>query len=154
MIAAALLLTIRPEVFIFVLENCPIARKFAPEIKRIAGEYQPKGVQFTLVHVDPQTTAAGAKTFAADFGYALPFRLDPEHKLARRAEIANVPAVAVYTGGRLRYTGRIDDRFPKLGVQRSAPTRRDLRIALDQILAGTPVTMPKTKAVGCTLPTL
>jgi hypothetical protein len=47
------------------------------------------------------------------------------------------------------YLGRIDDRFPDLGVRREEPTTHELRDALDAVLAGKPVETPRTLAVGC-----
>ena len=38
------------------------------------------------------------------------------------------------------------------GKRRVEPTRRDLRLALDAILAGKPVSARLTKAVGCYIP--
>ena len=53
---------------------------------------------------------------------------------------------------RLLYRGRIDDRVADFGKRRVEPTRRDLRLALDDILAGKPVQTRLTKAVGCYIP--
>jgi hypothetical protein len=50
------------------------------------------------------------------------------------------------------YRGRIDDRVADFGKRRVEPTRRDLRLALDAILAGKPVPARRTKAVGCYIP--
>ena len=64
------------------------------------------------------------------------------------------PEVAVFSPANvLLYRGRIDDRLITLGKQRVSPKRRDLREALDAIVAGKPVLVPVTKAFGCYLPT-
>lgn len=144
----------KARVYVFVLEECPIARKYAPELRRIEAEYGKRGVSFAMVHVDPFTTPNSVKQFQKDFDIDMPQVMDPKQELARKAGITNVPSVAVYVGDRAAYSGRIDDRFPRLGVQRKAPTRKDLRIALDEILAGKPVSLPKTQSIGCALPTL
>ncbi len=144
----------KAKVYVFVLEECPIARKYAPELKRIETEYGKSGVEFAMVHVDPHSGKDSVSAFQKEFGYRMPQILDPNHRLARKSGIKNVPSVAVFSGDKLMYTGRIDDRFPQLGVERKAPTRKDLRIALSEILAGKKVSVPKTQAVGCALPTL
>jgi hypothetical protein len=54
--------------------------------------------------------------------------------------------------GDVLYRGRIDDRVADFGKRRVEPTRRDLRLALDAILAGKPVQARLTKAVGCYIP--
>src|SRR5262249_3761360 len=48
----------------------------------------------------------------------------------------------------IRYQGRIDDQYG-VGFQRKEPTRRDLAIALDEVLAGKEVTTKKTAVEGC-----
>src|SRR5439155_17059463 len=48
----------------------------------------------------------------------------------------------------VRYQGRIDDQFG-VGFQRPRPTRRDLAEAIEELLAGKPVSQPKTTAAGC-----
>jgi hypothetical protein len=60
----------------------------------------------------------------------------------------------VITPGGLAYRGRIDDLYPELGKKRAAPTKRDLREALAAVLAGKPVPVPRTEAVGCSIPDL
>src|SRR5262249_19339099 len=50
--------------------------------------------------------------------------------------------------GEVRYRGRIDDQYG-VGTMRPKPTRRDLAEALTELLAGKPVSKPRTEAVGC-----
>ena len=47
----------------------------------------------------------------------------------------------------IRYHGRIDDQYG-IGFRREKPTRRDLKEALDELLAGKAVTTPETEVVG------
>jgi hypothetical protein len=51
--------------------------------------------------------------------------------------------------GEIRYRGRIDNRYEALGRPRRVVTIRDLRDALDAVLAGRPVARPETTALGC-----
>ena len=84
------------------------------------------------------------------YGFDGPIVHDREQALVARAGVTRTPEAALYDGeGRLRYRGRIDDRFPDLNVRRSRPTRRDLRTALDALLAGEPIETERTEAVGC-----
>ncbi|MBV9122131.1 MAG: peroxiredoxin, partial [Planctomycetes bacterium] len=50
----------------------------------------------------------------------------------------------------VRYQGRIDDQYGVNG-RRPQPERSDLRCALEDLLAGKPVTVPVTRATGCAL---
>src|SRR5581483_764026 len=61
------------------------------------------------------------------------------------------PEVFLLDAGRaIRYHGRIDDQYG-VGFRREAPTRRDLREALDELLAGKPVSTPRTEVAGCVI---
>src|SRR5438874_1084698 len=74
---------------------------------------------------------------------------DPEHALVKFVGATVTPEAAVYAGGHIVYRGRIDDRYVDLGLERPAPTRRDLAEALAAVIAGKPVLQPTTQAVGC-----
>ena len=145
----------RADVVIFVVHDCPIANAFAPEINRLNADFKPRGIRFFVVHVDPTLAAADARQHAKDFGYTCPVLLDRQHTLVARLKAAVTPeAFVINPAGETLYRGRIDDRFADLGKRREEPTRRDLRLALENFLAGKAVTEPVTKAIGCFIPTV
>lgn len=138
-------------VFFFILKDCPISRKYSLEMKRLAKDYP--SVTFYSVHADPADTVADAAKHRKEFGLPFASLLDPRGRLVRLAEVTTVPTAAVYGADRAwKYVGRIDDRFPALGVEREKPQRRDLRIALDEVLAGKPVSVARTPVIGCVVP--
>jgi hypothetical protein len=62
------------------------------------------------------------------------------------------PEAAVFDArGRVVYRGRIDDRYVDFGLDRPEPTSRDLERAIQDLLAGRSVAVPRTQAVGCIL---
>jgi hypothetical protein len=145
----------RAHVLFFVFEDCPVSDSYAPEINALVKESAGKPVRFYVVHVDPDLTAAEARKHAEAFGYRCPVLRDTRHQLVRATGVTTTPEVAVLTpGGGLAYRGRIDDLYPELGTKRAAPTKRDLREALAAVLAGKPVAVPRTEAVGCAIPDL
>jgi len=146
-------------VLLFVTTDCPIANGYAPEVRRLVRDYAPRGVQFFLVHVYPGLEAEEARVHAADYDLPGPVLIDRDHVLVEAVGATHTPEAAVLVAGaagspsRLAYLGRIDDLYADLGVKRPAgPNRRDLRLALDQVLAGTPIEVARTAAVGCTIP--
>lgn len=142
----------RVNVLIFVLAECPIARKFAPEIQRLEREFAKKAT-FMVIHADPTIKPSEARAHAREFGFRFPVLIDTGRRLVDWAGVTKVPtAVVVDSSGRIRYSGRIDDRFPALGHQNQAPTRRDLRAALTQFSAGRSIRVTKTEVVGCVVP--
>ncbi len=143
----------RSTVLFFLTEECPISRKMSPEMAKIARDYQNSGFRFFAVHVDPATTLARAKAHGKSFRLNFPALLDPTQSAARQVKVSVVPtAVVVSPEGTIRYFGRIDDRFPELGVMRHRARREDLRRALDDIISKGPIEVPRTKAVGCFMP--
>ena len=62
-------------VLLFITHDCPIANSYAPEIKRLCADYQPKSVAFYIVYVDPSLTAEQARVMRADNGYDCPLML-------------------------------------------------------------------------------
>jgi len=140
-------------VLIFISDDCPISNRYVPEFRRLQDEYVGRGVSFWLVHADATETAAEIREHARQFGLTIREIRDPEHRLARLSHAEVTPTAAVFTQGRtLVYHGRIDDRVVSLGQERPAPTQKDLVQALDAVLAGRPVPVPVTQAVGCLIP--
>ena len=142
----------KPTVLVFILQDCPIANAFAPEIGRICETYKKKGVAFYVVYVDQDLKAEDAKKHAKDFGYRCPAFIDSKRELIKRAQVTMSPEAAVFAAdGTLKYRGRINDLYVDLGKKRNAATTHDLREALDAVLAGKEVKAAKTEAIGCVI---
>ena len=144
----------KASVLFFITSDCPISNSYAPEIQRICSEYGPKKVSCSLVYVDPDLTQADVKKHVKEFGYsAVPAILDSTQKLVHAAGATVTPEAAVIgQSGRVLYRGRIDNVYAALGKRRPEATEKDLRKALDEVLAGKPVSIPQTKAIGCYIP--
>lgn len=137
-------------VLIFVSSTCPIANGYAPEINRMTEEYRAQNVRICLVHTETDLSQAAAEKHLQDFGYQCPVLLDPNRTLVTRTGATITPEVAVLSpDGELLYRGRIDDRFPDIGIQKSSPAKTELRDALDAIVAGNPIPVARTQAIGC-----
>ncbi len=140
-------------VLLFLSVDCPICNRYAPEIRRLVETYEPKRVQFLLVHPVADETGDRIRKHAEE--YRLPgIGLRDDHRLLTRYTGATVTPEAVVLGKDLRivYRGRIDDWFPRLGQQRARPTRHDLREAIEAALAGRPIVPERTRAIGCSIP--
>ena len=143
---------VRARVLFFVAHDCPIANGYAPEIKRIAAQYAPHGVQVSLVYAETSLSPQAAARHEAAYGYHLPDILDPRLALAHRLGVTVTPEAVVLSGqGRVLYRGRIDDKYIALGQPRFRVTRHDLRDALNAVLGGRAVPHPVTQALGCSI---
>ncbi len=142
----------RAIVLLFVTTDCPLSNGYVPEMNRIDGAYESRGVAFYAVQGDATVPLEQVRQHVKDFAYNFPYLLDPEETLATVAGAAATPEAAVFSpGGELLYLGRIDNRLEDFGKQRVQITEFDLREALDAILAGKPVPHPRTKALGCAI---
>lgn len=139
-------------VLFFVRTDCPITNRYAPELRRIGKEFEPRGVQFWLVYVDASETQAGIESQIAQYGLpGKPVR-DPQRVLVKRAHATVAPEAAVFDrSGALEYHGRIDDRYVDIGKSRAQAEVHDLENAIMAVLAGKPVANPQTRAIGCSL---
>jgi thiol-disulfide isomerase/thioredoxin len=146
---------------VFTCNHCPTAQYYEERLKAIADDYRAKGV--ALVAISPNDPAAvrpdelgytdlgdtleEMKIRARDAGFNFPYLLGGgEHEsVARAYGPVATPHVFVFDAERrLRYVGRIDDAERVQYVK-----TRDLRNALDALLAGKEPPVTRTKVVGC-----
>jgi len=141
---------VRATVALFVRSDCPISNRYAPEVRRIHEAYSKRGVAFWLIYPDPAEEDDAIRAHLDAYSYPMPALKDPEHRLVGRTGASITPEAALFDAdGKLVYLGRIDDRYIDFGRARPEPTRHDLALALDALLAGRPVESERTKAIGC-----
>jgi hypothetical protein len=137
-------------VLIFIAHDCPNANRYLPEIERLRARYSSRGVRFLTVYAEPGLTLDAARRHRKEFAVEAPAILERWQQLVPATGVTVTPEAAVLgPSGKLIYRGRIDDRYAELGRARPRPTRQDLEAALQAILTGKPVAVPRTRAVGC-----
>jgi peroxiredoxin len=147
-------------VIAFTCNHCPTAQLYETRIKQLAADYKDRGV--TLIAIQPNNPMAvrldemgytdlgdsfdDMKIRAAYRHFNFPYLYDGEdQKVARVYGPAATPHLFIFDAERkLRYEGRVDNN-----PRENLVTRRDAREAIDAILAGKPVAVPKTPSVGC-----
>ena len=137
-------------VYIFIRRDCPIANRYAPTIHKLQERFEPQGVSFCLVYPDPNATPDLIRQHMQEYSHECQALRDPDHALALWAGANITPeAVVVLPDHDVAYRGRIDNRWVDFGTARPKPTTHDLEAALTSVLAGNPVAVPTTTAVGC-----
>jgi hypothetical protein len=141
----------KANVLFFLTSDCPISNSYAPEIQRICRDYAAKGVNCALLYEDMKISAAAARTHLQEYGYrGIPAAIDAARTIANGARATVTPqAVVIDARGDTRYRGRIDNFYAALGKSRQQVTVRDVRAALDAVIAGKKVTTPESEAFGC-----
>jgi thiol-disulfide isomerase/thioredoxin len=136
-------------VYYFVNSDCPIARRYSPEMARIAKEHEREGM-FKIVFCDPKFTKQQATKHCKEFGLNFSFLLDANKMLAKRNGIKTVPTAVIIYQGKVAYRGRIDDAYGSDYKWRK-PKQFDLRNALEAIRLGRPIPIKETTPIGCHL---
>ena len=151
-VSALLMQAVPPEltVYVFTTTDCPISNRYAPEIQRLAAEFGARA-RFVLVYPVPTDSQEKIDAHKKKFAYAMESVRDADQKLVKMTGATVLPEAAVMRGTTLLYRGRIDDRYIDLGRDRHTPTQRDLENALDAALAGKPIAVTQTQAIGCIL---
>lgn len=139
-------------VLLFVRSDCPISKRYAPELQRIAQEFESAHVQFWLVFPDTSETPQDVRTLISDYKFPGTPLLDPKHELVRIAHATIAPEAAVFDrDNKLVYHGRIDDLYVDIGKSRAAATVHDLEDAIGSVVSGKAPRQAETQAVGCSL---
>jgi peroxiredoxin len=147
-------------VIVFTCDHCPTAQLYESRIKKLASDYQDKGV--TLVAINPNDPDAvqlselgytdlsdsldDMKIRAEYRGFNFPYLYDGETQETSRAYGPKAtPHVFVFDESRkLRFEGRIDN-----SQRESLVKTQDTRNAIDALLSGKPVAVDHTGVFGC-----
>lgn len=141
-------------VVMFLCNHCPHVVHVNEEIVRVAKDYTPKGISFVAISSNdvityPQDGPEEMKKHALKVGYPFPYLYDESQNVARAFDAACTPDFYVFDGNRkLVYRGRLDDSRPKNSIPL---TGKDLRAALDAILAGKPIADKQYPSGGCNI---
>jgi peroxiredoxin len=143
-------------VIAFICNHCPYVIAVQGRINALAKEYAPKGVALIGINSNnaekyPPDSFDAMKTRAREQGYVFPYLRDESQKVAREYGAVCTPDFFVYenAGGKfaLRYAGRLDDSWK----DESSVKRRDLALALDEILAGREPSRDQQASMGCSI---
>jgi peroxiredoxin len=140
-------------VVVITCNHCPYAQAYQDRLIRLHSEYSSKGVQFVLINPNdakkqPQDSYENMQARAKEKKYPFPYLHDESQQVTKAYGATRTPEVYLITGNRVVYRGRIDDNTEENQVK-----QRDLKNALDMVLAGTPdkISPATTKAFGCTI---
>jgi thiol-disulfide isomerase/thioredoxin len=138
----------------FLCNHCPFVKHVLPELDRVVAEYAAKEIGVVAINsndlaVYPQDGPGPMKELATAREWKFPFLFDDEQTVARAYRAACTPDFFVFDAQRhLAYRGRFDESRPGS----STPlTGRDLRGALDAILAGRAPAEDQKPSIGCSI---
>ena len=133
----------------FLGTECPLAKLYAVKLAEVASDYQRRSVKVIAVMSNRQDSLEEIASFASRQEIEFPVLKDAGNRFADQLQAERTPEIFVFDAERkLRYRGRVDDQYG-IGYVRDEPRRKDLRIALEELLSGRDVSLPKTGTVGC-----
>jgi thiol-disulfide isomerase/thioredoxin len=138
----------------FICNHCPFVKHVLPELDRVTAEYGAQGIGILAINANdletrPEDGPAAMKELAQARGWRFPFAFDETQEVAKAFQAACTPDFFLFDAGRaLVYRGRLDESRPNSSTPLSG---RDLRAALDAVLAGRAPADDQKPSVGCNI---
>lgn len=139
-------------VVVFLCNHCPYVRHLRAEVAALARETTARGVGWVAIMPNdvqawPQDGPEAMRHEREELAYPFPYLLDETQSVAKAYRAACTPDFYLFDQDRrLVYRGQFDDSRPGNDVPVSG---RDLREAIEAVLAGRPVSADQTPSVGC-----
>ena len=138
----------------FICNHCPFVIHVRDELARLGRNYAERGVAVYAISsndVDnyPADAPEHMKREAAEHGFTFPYLYDEDQTVAKAYRAACTPDFFLFDGDRrLVYRGQLDGSRPSNNVPVDG---RDLRAALDAVLAGRAVDPEQKPSIGCNI---
>jgi len=139
---------------IFMCNHCPYVVHIRAGLARLARDYQPRGVAVVGINSNdvenyPSDGPVLMKEEAKAAGYTFPYLFDESQAVAHAYRAACTPDIFLFDAQRkLVYRGQFDDSRPGNGLP---VTGKDIRTALDHVLASQPAPADQKPSVGCNI---
>jgi thiol-disulfide isomerase/thioredoxin len=143
----------------FICVHCPYVKHVEEELARIGKDYAGKigmvAISSNDVEEYPQDGPEEMKKQAERLGFRFPYLFDESQEVARSYDAACTPDFFLFDGGmKLVYRGQLDDsrpRRPSGGGNDIPVTGRDLRAAMDAVIAGKRPDTNQRTSIGCNI---
>jgi len=138
----------------FICQHCPYVQHVKQELARLGGDYAKNDIGIVAISANdaekyPDDAPSSLKAMAQTLGWTFPFCYDESQETAKAYTAACTPDFFLFDGQRtLAYRGQLDDSRPDNG---KPVTGKDLRAAIEAVLAGRPVSAEQRPSVGCNI---
>jgi hypothetical protein len=138
-------------VVVFLNFDCPNSTGYSLILADLARAYLDKVAFVGVCPCDDETAATIAQK-AEEHKFAFPVYKDDKYVAVDAFHAETTPEAFLLDRDLvLRYRGRIDDAYSARLKKNLKVTSHDLQSAIDELLAGRPITVPVTRAVGCSI---
>ena len=139
---------------IFMCNHCPYVIHVLPEMIRIVNDYNEMGIKSVAISSNdvekyPDDSAEKMAKLARENSFVMPYLYDEDQSVAKAYEAACTPDFYLFNEmNELVYRGRMDRSRPGNSYPNDGG---DLRRALDQLLAGEPISDQQYPSAGCNI---
>jgi peroxiredoxin len=137
----------------FICNHCPFVKHLADELAALSDDYASRGVRtFAIMPNDvdeyPDDAPKLMAVEAQARGYSFPYLHDADQSVAKAYHATCTPDFFIYGPERtLLYRGQFDDSRPDSGTADG----KDVRGALDDVLANRPIAAEQKPSLGCNI---
>lgn len=138
----------------FVCNHCPYVKHIQAGLVQFAKDYQPKGLAIVAISSNdadkyPDDSPAKMQEEARIAGYTFAYLHDPTQAVAKAYRAACTPDFFLFDKNyKLVYRGQFDSARPK---NTEPVTGRDMRAAVNTLLAGRVPSVEQVPSVGCNI---
>jgi peroxiredoxin len=138
----------------FICNHCPFVKHIADSLAQLTSDYIANGVAVVGINSNdaanyPADSPEQMVREADERGYQFPYLYDETQDVAKDYHAACTPDFFLFDRNRkLAYRGQFDDSRPDSGIP---VTGKDLRAALDAVLAGKTPSENQRPSIGCNI---
>jgi peroxiredoxin len=139
---------------LFICAHCPYVEHIEKSLGDLSADYEDKPLAIVAissndVKTHPADSPEGLRQQAHDNDFDFPYLYDESQYVAHAYKAACTPDPYLFDADfRLVYRGQYDDSRPGNGIP---VTGKDLRAAIDLVLAGKPVPKKQKPSIGCNI---
>lgn len=138
----------------FICRHCPFVKHVQLELAKIGKDYADSDVGIVAISANdaenyPSDAPDKLKEMSAELGFTFPLCYDETQETAKAYTAACTPDFFLFDANhQLVYRGQLDDSRPS---NNKPVTGKDLRSALDAVLASLPVNSEQKPSIGCNI---
>jgi peroxiredoxin len=138
----------------FICRHCPYVQHIKEELARLGRDYAKKDIGIVAISSNdaknyPEDSPESLKAFAREEEYGFPLCYDESQEVAKAYQAACTPDFFLFNQAReLVYRGQLDESRPS---NNKPVTGRDLRAAINAVLADAPAPSKQIPSMGCNI---
>ncbi|MBW4541752.1 MAG: thioredoxin family protein [Myxacorys chilensis ATA2-1-KO14] len=139
---------------LFISRHCPFVQHIKQELAKLGQDYREQNLGIVAISPNnpithPDDAPDSLKAFAEELALTFPILFDETQQTAKDYSAACTPDIFLFDAERrLVYRGQLDDSRPNNGIP---VTGKDLRLAIDAVLSGQPVSQDQKPSIGCNI---